>query len=65
MKNCLTAVHYIFKGLLPTIEDPIREVFTHFLDNLVDHHFKTMTWEDSVVIALINLFADSVHVFKD
>jgi len=65
LKNSFTAVHYILKGLMPTIEDPIKAVFSEFLGSVLDHYLLRITWDDSAAIPLIELFSDSTYIFKD
>jgi len=36
----------------------------YLLNELLNLYFQTLTWEDSVLIPLMELFGDSMHVFN-
>jgi hypothetical protein len=63
----MTALHYIQKGLLPTIEPEIKVIFTNLLEALITHYVSNAyrVWDDYVVIQLLNLFVDNIYIFND
>lgn len=66
LKNYLTAIHYITKGLLANCELPILEVFSNLLEALLVFYKENKRQiEDQIGVQIINLFQDSVFLFKD
>lgn len=57
-------MHYIQKGIAPSIDVELQGVFSDLLDSLLKHYLASKTWDDIVAVQMINLFADNVYIFN-